>query len=62
MYDASLDQFYPHQWDKPSIWPTYYNSGSWNSNQNFVKVESYLKPAIYTESKYFEKQYDHIYS
>ena len=21
MYDASLDQFYPHQWNNPSIWP-----------------------------------------
>ena len=26
MYDASLDQFYPHQWNKPDIWPSY-NSG-----------------------------------
>ena len=44
MYDASLDQFYPHQWNQPSIWPTYYNGRSWNGNQNFVKVESNLKP------------------
>ncbi len=21
MYDASLDQFYPHSWSKPNIWP-----------------------------------------
>ena len=41
MYDASLDQFYPHQSDQPSIWPSYYGGRSWNGNQNFVKVESF---------------------
>jgi hypothetical protein len=26
MYDASLDQFYPHNWYTPAIWNSYYNS------------------------------------
>ena len=43
MYDASLDQFYPHSWSKPAIWPTYYNNRSWNGNQNFSMVESSQK-------------------
>ena len=43
MYDASLDQFYPHQWSQPSIWPTYYSGRSWNGSQNFVKIESNTK-------------------
>ncbi|HKZ65923.1 MAG TPA: alpha-2-macroglobulin family protein, partial [Chitinophagaceae bacterium] len=60
MYDASLDQFYPHQWNKPSIWQSYYSGRSWNGKQNFVKVESNLKPGVYPESKYFAKQYDQL--
>ena len=62
MYDASLDQFYPHQWYKPSIWSSYYNRSTWNGSQNFVKVESYLKPGVYPDSKHFNKQYDQLYS
>jgi len=62
MYDASLDQFYPHQWYKPSIRPTYYSRRSWNSSQNFLKVESNLKERAYPDSKYFNKQYDQLLS
>ncbi|HKO79822.1 MAG TPA: alpha-2-macroglobulin family protein, partial [Chitinophagaceae bacterium] len=62
MYDASLDQFYPHEWNKPSIWMSYYNRSNWNGSQNFVKVESYLKPGVYPDSKYFPKQYDQLLS
>jgi hypothetical protein len=62
MYDASLDQFYPHQWNKPSIWPSYYSGRDWNGSQNFVKVESNLKPGGYPDSKHFPKQYDHLLS
>lgn len=51
MYDASLDQFRPHSWQRPGIWP-YYNPyeaaygrrGPWNSTPNFWFVESDLKP------------------
>ncbi|WP_276502867.1 alpha-2-macroglobulin family protein [Terrimonas pollutisoli] len=62
MYDASLDQFYPHQWNKPSIWPTYNSRRFWNSSNNFVKVESNVKPGVYPDSKYFQKQYDQLLS
>ena len=40
MYDASLDQFKPHNWYNPSFWPTYSNYSRWNGNYNFSKVES----------------------
>src|SRR6185295_5987337 len=60
MYDASLDQFYPHQWSKPSIWPSYYYGRSWNGSQNFVKVESQLKPLQEIAYKYANKQYDYF--
>ena len=39
MYDASLDQFKPHQWSKPSIWPGFYSPVRWENN-GFEKVGS----------------------
>ncbi|ULQ56617.1 MG2 domain-containing protein [Flavihumibacter rivuli] len=35
MYDASLDQFQPHQWERPGLWPTNRRYTYWNSNRNF---------------------------
>jgi hypothetical protein len=32
MYDASLDQFKPHSWYKPNIWPGLYNTISWEGD------------------------------
>lgn len=61
MYDASLDQFYPHQWSKPSIWSSYYNGRSWNGSQNFLKVESQVKPLQDISYKYVNKQYDYLF-
>jgi uncharacterized protein YfaS (alpha-2-macroglobulin family) len=47
MYDASLDQFRPHSWEKPDIWPRYNPNeaaygrrGPWNSMLNFWHVQS----------------------
>ena len=37
MYDASLDQFKPHNWYDPSFWPTYSNYSRWNGNYNFIR-------------------------
>ncbi|MBP6025613.1 alpha-2-macroglobulin family protein [Ferruginibacter sp.] len=39
MYDASLDQFKPHNWNRLNIWPGLYNTVNWNEN-GFNKVES----------------------
>jgi hypothetical protein len=39
MYDASLDQFKPHSWQKPTIWPGLYNTINWEEN-GFTKVSS----------------------
>ncbi len=39
MYDASLDQFKPHSWNRINIWPNLYNAVSWDEN-GFTKVES----------------------
>ena len=62
MYDASLDQFYPHSWNEPSVWPVYYNDSRWNGSQNFLKVEATQKYAVGTEYKSFEKEYDKLIS
>ena len=52
MYDASLDQFNPHSWNKLNIWSTLYNAIDWE-DRGFTKVESeeynkrdatYIKP------------------
>ncbi|TAL49583.1 MAG: alpha-2-macroglobulin [Chitinophagaceae bacterium] len=58
MYDASLDQFKPHGWSKPSIWPFYSSRLQWSSSQNFSNVESQQKRREESEAKYFLKEYD----
>ncbi len=60
MYDASLDQFYQHEWNEPSIWPYYYSSKSWASSLNFSKTESSQK-YVATESKIAHKNYDNFF-
>lgn len=35
LYDASLDQFAPHQWQLPSVWPVFWNRNSWSGSENF---------------------------
>jgi hypothetical protein len=61
MYDASLDQFYPHGWSTPYIWPSYYNSRNWQGNQNFVAVGSNQKFPEDRQSKYVDKRYDQLF-
>ncbi|MEO6071441.1 MAG: alpha-2-macroglobulin family protein [Chitinophagaceae bacterium] len=60
MYDASLDQFKPHEWVKPSIWPTFFKTLSWNGFQNFTPLQSEQK-YIAENNKYFDKQYDRFF-
>jgi uncharacterized protein YfaS (alpha-2-macroglobulin family) len=61
MYDASLDQFSPHNWEKPAVWPFYWNSLKWNSRDNFLSKEStVLEPALQLlENK--PHQYDELF-
>ncbi|HMK26878.1 MAG TPA: alpha-2-macroglobulin family protein [Chitinophagaceae bacterium] len=62
MYDASLDQFYPHGWSQPTIWPSYYNNQGWNGSQNFTKIESTQRNISEFESKYVDKRYDYLFN
>lgn len=50
MYDASLDQFKPHSWNKINIWPGMYNITRWEKN-GFEKAES---------DEYNKTDYEHI--
>lgn len=61
MYDASLDQFYNHQWSVPSIWYNYYNTTNWNGNNNFLAINSLQEFNVQSEFKEFEKNYDLIF-
>ncbi len=60
MYDASLDQFYTHGWNKPNVWSNYYGNKVWMGSQNFAKTESNQK-YISSESKIVHKNYDNFF-
>ena len=59
MYDASLDQFKPHEWNKPGIWPVYARLFAWNGSQNFNRIQSTEKYAV-QEYKQLTKTYDQL--
>lgn len=61
MYDASLDQFYPHQWQKPSLWFNFYNRSNWNGNTNFITAGATVENSYKTEYKNYDKTYDWIF-
>ncbi len=58
MYDESLDQFKPHNWNEPSIWPTYYSGQRWNGSYNFTELESEQKEMDGYLEKDLNKEYD----
>lgn len=60
MYDASLDQFKPHAWSIPDIWPKYYSNHYWNGRYSFAQVESQDRNSISEKSASYEKRYDEI--
>lgn len=51
MYDASLDQFRPHQWKLPAIWPTNRWVNQFNAGNNFSTQQS---SDNFFEAGYFE--------
>jgi hypothetical protein len=58
MYDASLDQFKPHNWSNLSIWPSYYVNQNWNGNLNFVGIASNQKRNEENPIIFLDKRYD----
>jgi hypothetical protein len=57
MYDASLDQFKPHLWNKPDLFPINYLRNNW-SGGGFAIVNSHEKEWEEMEEAEFEKEYD----
>jgi hypothetical protein len=60
MYDASLDEFKPHGWTKPEIWPTFAHQLNWNGSQNFSSIESQPWWQNNNDYKSFDKRYDFL--
>lgn len=60
MYDASLDQFVPHTWQKPAAFSVYNSWLSWNGRNNFNAVSAYSRYNEAMERQYRElvKEYD----
>lgn len=60
MYDASLDQFYPHQWTKPYIWRERTGLKYWMDNGNFRLADADIRYTENGEYKSFDKRYDEL--
>lgn len=60
MYDASLDQFRPHAWSTPGIWPVYTRTFVWRADGNFSAVQSQHKWMPGNNYRQGDKQYDQL--
>lgn len=60
MYDASLDQFKPQKWNKPSLWDVYYVRQKWEGGNGFSAVQSLEKYNNIQVYKHVNKQYDQL--
>ena len=60
MYDASLDQFYTHQWEVPRLWPGYYANNTWITGTNFTTIYDFQNSWFRDEHQDFEKRYDQL--
>ncbi|HEY0676764.1 MAG TPA: alpha-2-macroglobulin family protein [Chitinophagaceae bacterium] len=60
MYDASLDQFKPHNWSKPYVWPVHSSPNNWNGRNNFSAMVSLQKYQPYETFSSFIKEYDRL--
>ncbi|RXK57516.1 alpha-2-macroglobulin [Lacibacter luteus] len=57
MYDASLDQFRIHQWNKPNLFPINYLQSNW-SGAGFATINSNEKSYVVEDIVDYEKHYD----
>ncbi|WP_052353497.1 alpha-2-macroglobulin family protein [Dyadobacter tibetensis] len=60
MYDASLDQFHPHAWAKPSIWPNARPFAAWDSGANFGMQQAAKSNPNHYQYKTISKAYDDL--
>lgn len=60
MYDASLDQFYPHKWAYPNVWESTLDPHGWSGRINFMEEESVQKNYYEDEENVVVKEYDRL--
>lgn len=60
MYDASLDQFNPHNWQTPYIWLNFYPNSSWNFGRNFQGANAQMRYPAGEKHQYLNKSYDQL--
>ncbi|HEX2535915.1 MAG TPA: hypothetical protein VHK69_19375, partial [Chitinophagaceae bacterium] len=60
MYDASLDQFTGHQWERPGIWPELNYAEPWNGLYNFAAVASDLHGGMSWTTRTVIREYDYL--
>ncbi len=58
MYDASLDQFGPHNWQQPDLWSNFFFNTIWSVKQGFQSISSEEMPQRNEQEAYFLKEYD----
>jgi hypothetical protein len=59
MYDASLDQFKPHAWSVPDLYPVYRRKNAWDGLNNFNDGYSIVRPSgVYKPPDYRLTVYD----
>jgi len=59
MYDASLDQFQPHSWDNPDLFPMNYINNNWSA-AGFTQINSWKKEWKVQDWSSFNKRYDEL--
>ncbi|NCU02716.1 MAG: alpha-2-macroglobulin, partial [Chitinophagaceae bacterium] len=59
MYDASLDQFKPHQWNKPDLFPINYLQNNWRGG-GFSPIDAHKSYWRVEYDESFFKEYDEL--
>ncbi len=59
MYDASLDAFAPHSWQKPALWPTYSVANYFTDHGNFA-IANASENYIDNPGETFNTSYDRL--
>ncbi len=60
MYDASLDQFYQHQWITPAHWPVALMPDTWDNGINFTSKDAEIINFRFIPERVYNKEYDQL--
>ncbi|HYC27859.1 MAG TPA: alpha-2-macroglobulin family protein, partial [Chitinophagaceae bacterium] len=62
MYDASLDQFQPHDWRQPNPWPHKFLESGWSGRDEFESLHSIEAMQDRRRQDYVYAEYDRLYA